>query len=268
MEKEETLPKLAIHEVIVVGKPKLDYKNETGKSIANMFEKKFRTGEDGLRGPLKMEVKKEIMARFRFSRESELNEEAKEKGLTSNYFFHIRVTGIGNSAMKDAAGTRKISNALNKPGYSSCFKNQYPTTFNEIKEELTNYDFELVGEDPDCGEIRLHQYGLVGCWDIFPMGFEFYSHQRNPKTGVMEELMGTKRLDNGLYKIEKSKSTLGRHFVYESEYNTIGQLRDKIRKANMKYRIITETNDDPNRNDAGASEPAANTVTTKEEETI
>ena len=250
------IPKLSVHEVIVVGKLKPNYQNE--KSIKAMFP----VLRDENTNELLPEVKVEIMKKFSFLRKSALAENAAAMGLKPDDFFHIKVIGVENEVMKSGTGQRKISNALNSPGYSVCYRNSYLTTFNEIKEELLTKRFELVGEDPDSGEIKLHQYGLVGCWDIFPMGFKFHIHTRD-SNGVLQPLMSTIRQPNGTYVKQKAIGNTGQHFVYQVEYNNIEGLRQKIREANEKHIIKVVTNDDMNRNDEGNTKPP---VSEKKEE--
>mgnify|MGYP001574176264 CR=1 FL=1 len=229
------MPKeLIVNEVIVVGK--------------------IRPGQEAIVLPkdadkTSKEFKEAIRAKFQFVRNTNLNPEAITAGFQNGEFIHTLVADPGGEKITLASGqTVKRSRKTDDYGWKVIFKSASGITFDEIKDEIVANRFEIVGTG-DEGKIRLNEYGLMGLWDKFDMGFVYTPHYRDPKDGHVKPLLSHPRDKNGVYNKEgvlSNKST-GEHFVLESELDNIEALRETMRRNNLEYKVTVKTNDDPSR---------------------
>ena len=200
------------------------------------------------------EFKEAIRAKFIFVRNTSLNPEAITAGFQNGEFIHILVADPGGEKITLANGqTVKRSRKTDDYGWKVIFKSASGITFDEIKDEIVANRFEVVGTG-DEGKIRLNEYGLMGLWDKFDMGFVYTPHFRDPKDGHVKPLLSHPRDKNGVYNKEGvlSNKSNGEHFVLESELDNIEGLRNTMRRNNEQYKVTVTTNDDANR--AGVKE--------------
>ena len=240
-----TTKEIIVNEVIVVGKIRqgqetivLPIKSADGKDID-------RTSK---------EFKEAIRAKFQFVRNTTLNPEALSAGFQNGEFIHILVADPGGEKITLPSGqVIKRSRKTDDYGWKVIFKSASGITFDEIKDEIVANRFEVVGTG-DEGKIRLNEYGLMGLWDEFDMGFIYTPHFRDPKDGHVKPLLSHPRDNKGVYSKEgvPSKTSTGRHFILESEFDNIEGLRETMRRNNTQYKVTVATNTDPNR--AGVQE--------------
>jgi hypothetical protein len=205
----------------------------------------------------------EVMAKFKFIKETNPSAAALAVDIFSGKFFQIQMSGFGGEMVTLPNGKKvRKSNRSSDPGYENIFESNRRITFNEIKEELLAKRVELVGGDPNNGFIRLTQYALMGFWDEFPLGFLHHVWRRN-KQGVLEPFMSNKKLDDGTFKKEQAITNSGRHFIYEDELFNIEALRDKVRDQVRRWKIELPTdNTDPGGPDKGVKPTEVAPVTT------
>jgi len=184
-----------------------------------------------------------ILKKYKFIRESKMNEAAKTAGLPGGKFFHIRMVYAGVETIVLPNGEkRRRSSRTTKVGFNILFERTRAKTFNEIKGEIISKNFKPLAGDPNSGQIVLTEYVLIGKWDVFPLGFKFHPHQIDPKDGILKPLMATRRLDNGTYKKEEAVDNMGRQFIFEDEVDILETLRDNIRSRVEKWKITAPDN--------------------------
>lgn len=225
---------IIVNEVIVVGK--------------------VRTGQEQVVLPKDLdknsiEFKTAIRNKFGFVRSTSLNADAITAGFQNGEFIHILVADPGGEKITLANGqVMKRSRKTDDYGWKVIFKSASGITFDEIKDEIVANRFEVVGTG-DEGKIRLTEYALMGLWDEFDMGFVYTPHLRDPKDGHVKPLLSHPRDANGVYsKVGvPSKTSTGRHFILESEFDNLEGLRNTMRRNNEQYKVAVTTNDDVNR---------------------
>jgi hypothetical protein len=220
---EESKTKLMLHEITIVGK----LKNPDDKTPITLEA-----------GASHEDMVKAIRTKFKFVRVSEPSKTATDAGVKEGEYIHIRMADPGGDVQIKNGKTFKLTRKTTEPGYDVLFKSVRAVTFNEIKQEIINGNFEPVAGDLNSGEIILTQLGLIGYWDKFPLGFDYFVHFYDPKQGgKLAEFMSPVKQDDGTYKKTKSISNTGQHFVYEDEYDNLEFLREQIRKKVEKWKV-------------------------------
>lgn len=220
--KEKFIP----NEVIVVGKKRDE--NDKEPVDVNLVGK---------------ELAKAILAKYKFIRETAPSKEATQAGILTGKFMHIRVSDSGGAKVMLSNGkTVRASSKTTEFGFDNVFESQRAVTFNEIKQEIIELRFEPLAGDPNCGQIKLTEFALIGYWDEFPMGFDFYPHFFDVKNGnKLVPLMAARKQDDGSFKKEQAIANMGRHLVYENEIDNLETLRDNIRKKNERFKVPVKT---------------------------
>ena len=223
MSKEITEEKSLIipNEVIVIGK----LRDKDDKSVIDTEL------------PIKEQVDA-MFKKFKFIRDTEPNKAAQDAGFLSGKFFAINMGDPGGETVVLPNG-RKVrkSRSTTDAGDTVVFASNRISVYEEIKEELLARRVEIVGNDPNAGKLRLHEYGLFGFMDIFPLGFRHKVWTRDEK-GALVPFYSNVKQDDGSYKKEQAIRNTGRHFVYEDDYKNLEVLRDNIRKQVERWKII------------------------------
>lgn len=205
----------------------------------------------------KEEVIQAMRNKFRFIRKT------KENGkIASSKFFHILASDFGGQTKSVAGREIKISRETSRYAWKVLFESKDPITFDEIKEEIVNSNFDIVGDGKE-GKIRLTKYGLLGFWDEFPLGFTHRITQRNAE-GKVVPVLAWQRDDNGKWTQKEALSNSGQHFVLYSEVENLEVLRENIRTNARKTEVRIVDNTDPSR--TGVQEVSTTTETKSESE--
>jgi len=234
---EET--KLILNKVVVVGK----LRNPEDKTPI----------EAGLTGKdLAMAIKN----KFKFERDTEIAKEALDLGLKNGKFFHVQYSAFVNDTQLIKGVEVKKSSKTTVPGFDVIFQSQRKVIFEEIKAEIIANRFEPLAGDPNSGSIVLTHYGVVGYWDIFPLGFKYHPHWYDPKQGgKLVNVMSVVKQPDGTFKRDVAISEKASHFVYEDEYDNLEMLREAKRQDCAKYKLP-----DPKANDSSKTDADIKTV--------
>ena len=190
---------------------------------------------------------------YTFLKDTQPDEAARAANFTSNKWLQLRMCDPGGETITKGNKTLKVSRATNSYAYRNIFKAQHGITYDEIVEEILANRFALVkGSNQkntitgvEEAQIRLTEYGLVGFWDVFDVGFKYTVHTRGENGIPKPMISNTRNTITGKFEKAPATSFSARNFILQSEIENVEGIRKQIKARLEGYKILNTSSDTP-----------------------